>query len=212
MGTHTPNTSERCSLRHAKLLISETITEDRTAATRDLCSSWPAELMDRFLAVLALCVLSPLLAAIALAVLLGSGWPVLFKQSRVGLGGKAFRLIKFRTMRNARRVRQSRRVVIRALREPGRFLRKFKLDELPQLWNVVRGEMSLVGPGRKCQSLWIWTARSGDLCCRFVPGITDPASIAFRNEEELLGKAADPIALYESNMSAGQTGSESGLY
>ncbi len=200
MGTHTPNTSERCSLRHAKLLISETITEDRTAAKRDLCSSWPAELVDRFLAVLALCVLSPLLAAIALAVLLGSGWPVLFKQSRVGLRGKAFRLIKFRTMRKGKTgptitARGDSRIT-----RTGRFLRKFKLDELPQLWNVVRGEMSLVGPRPEVPEFVNMDSPVWRSVLQVRPGITDPASIAFRNEEEILGKAADPIALYESNI------------
>lgn len=162
--------------------------------------SWPRQLTDRFLAALALCIVSPLLAVVGLAVLFGTGWPVLFRQVRVGQKGKMFQLLKFRTMRSGKggpsiTARGDCRIT-----GVGRLLRKFKLDELPQLWNVVRGEMSLVGPRPEVPQFVdinnpVWRS-----VLQVRPGITDPASIAFRNEEEILAKAADPISFYESSV------------
>jgi lipopolysaccharide/colanic/teichoic acid biosynthesis glycosyltransferase len=116
-------------------------------------------LFDVVLAALGLVVLSPILALIALAIVIDSGWPVLYSQSRTGFEGQVFRIWKFRTMvRNA----EARRAELLALNEApypafkirndprltriGRFLRKSSADELPQLWNVLLGDMSLVGP------------------------------------------------------------------
>ncbi len=100
--------------------------------------------------------LLPLAALVALAVLIVMGPPVLFRQPRVGRGGVAFSVLKFRTMRPDRRRARSpvideRRTTHKSERDPrhtrlGRQLRRWSLDELPQLWNVVRGDMSLVGP------------------------------------------------------------------
>ena len=112
--------------------------------------------IDRLLGTLLLVAAAPLLAAIAVAVRLAMGSPVIFRQDRVGLGGSVFTMYKFRTMLPDRRVRSvpvafDRRVTHKSPNDPrltplGRFLRKWSLDELPQLWTVVRGEMSLVGP------------------------------------------------------------------
>ena len=116
-------------------------------------------LFDVVLAATGLVVLSPILALIALAIVLDAGWPVLYSQSRTGFEGQVFRIWKFRTMvRNA----EAKRAELLALNEApypafkirndprltriGRFLRKSSLDELPQLWNVLVGDMSLVGP------------------------------------------------------------------
>src|SRR5208283_2511334 len=82
----------------------------------------------------------------------------------------------------------------------GRFLRKFKLDELPQLWNVLRGEMSLVGPRPEVPQFVDMNDPVWRSVLHVRPGITDPASIAFRNEEEILAQAADPIAFYKSSI------------
>jgi lipopolysaccharide/colanic/teichoic acid biosynthesis glycosyltransferase len=171
--------------------------QEKAAAPR---RTWPGPLADRLLSALALCLLSPLLAVIALAVFSGSGWPVFFKQERVGRWGSSFELLKFRTMRTGKggpSITARGDVRVTAV---GRFLRKFKLDELPQLWNVVRGEMSLVGPRPEVPQFVdmnnpVWRA-----VLQVRPGITDPASIAFRNEEELLAKAADPISFYEKRV------------
>jgi lipopolysaccharide/colanic/teichoic acid biosynthesis glycosyltransferase len=110
--------------------------------------------LDRLLAALLLVLLSPLLAAISLWILFDDGWPVLLAQERVGKGGRRFHMLKFRTMvPNALElaglltddpygvVPDDPRIT-----KPGRFLRRTSLDELPQLWNVLVGEMSLVGP------------------------------------------------------------------
>jgi exopolysaccharide biosynthesis polyprenyl glycosylphosphotransferase len=104
--------------------------------------------LDLIIAVPALIVVAPLLAVIALLVRLDSGGPVFFRQTRLGLGGKPFNIVKFRTMsvmENGDTVRQVTRNDVRVTRF-GRFLRAFSLDELPQLLNVISGEMSIIGP------------------------------------------------------------------
>jgi lipopolysaccharide/colanic/teichoic acid biosynthesis glycosyltransferase len=161
---------------------------------------WLMQLSDRFLAAFALCLLSPLLAVIALAVVAGSGWPVLFQQERVGQRGRPFQLLKFRTMRTGKSGPSITARGDSRITGVGRFLRKFKLDELPQLWNVVRGEMSLVGPRPEVPRFVDMNNPVWRSVLQVRPGITDPASIAFRNEEELLAKAADPISFYETSV------------
>ncbi len=200
--THTRNTSERLSpsVMPGNLIMSATASESGRD-TKELSSgSWQMQLADRSLAALALCLLSPLLAAIALAVLLGSGWPVLFRQTRVGQEGKTFQLLKFRTMRSGKSGPSITARGDSRITDVGRFLRKFKLDELPQLWNVVRGEMSLVGPRPEVPQFVDMNDPVWRSVLHVRPGITDPASIAFRNEEEILAQAADPIAFYKSSI------------
>ena len=142
--------------------------------------------------------LSPLLAVVWMAVVLESGLPGLFRQRRMGRGGSEFTLYKFRTMtvqrgteRGSFDVGSSARVT-----RVGKILRKTKLDELPQLWNVMVGDMSLVGPRPEVRK---WVEAYPDRWAKvlaFRPGITDPASIEFRNEEELLAAAPDPETYY----------------
>jgi lipopolysaccharide/colanic/teichoic acid biosynthesis glycosyltransferase len=149
-----------------------------------------------------LVVLMPLLIAVWIFVVLESGLPGLFSQQRVGRGGCDFVLYKFRTMAVRRGTESgsfdagSSAHVTRV----GRILRKTKLDELPQLWNVLRGDMSLVGPRPEVRK-WVeaYPARwSKVLTLR--PGITDPASIVYRNEEEILAESADPEATYRAEI------------
>lgn len=145
---------------------------------------------------------SPLLAGVALAVRLSSPGPALFRQVRVGRGGKDFVLYKFRTMtirpgseRGGFDVGDTSRVT-----KIGRFLRATKLDELPQLWNVVRGDMSLVGPRPEVRE-WVEAYPERWAFVHSVrPGITDPASIAYRHEERLLAASADPKTLYRETI------------
>ncbi len=131
----------------------------RRAARGGLYLRLGKPLLDRVLAVIALLVLAPLLAVTAAVVAAEFGRPVIFRQQRVGRGGRPFAIYKFRTMQHDRRyggdgvfpAQQDRRLTHKSQDDPrhtalGRRLRKFSLDELPQLWNVVRGEMSLVGP------------------------------------------------------------------
>lgn len=148
-------------------------------------------------ATLALVVSSPVLLVAALAVRLSSTGPVLFRQERVGRGSQVFAILKLRTMRTgsvgaAVTVGQDPRIT-----RVGRWLRSTKLDELPQLWNVLRGDMSLVGPRPEVpQYVAMWPADARDIILSVRPGITDPASIEFRREAEDLAEAADPEQHY----------------
>ena len=102
---------------------------------------------DVVMSVTALCLLSPLLGAVALLVFLDDGAPVIFRQQRVGLGNELFVLYKFRTMHRETGNRAQNEIKAQArYTRTGRFLRALSLDELPQLWNVLRGDMSFVGP------------------------------------------------------------------
>jgi len=147
-----------------------------------------------------LLLVSPLLAGIATAIFLETGLPLVFRQKRVGRNGELFTLLKFRTMRVGSSgpsitVGGDSRVT-----RAGKVLRKFKLDELPQLWNVVRGDMSLVGPRPEVPEYVDASDPVWQAVLQVRPGITDPASIAFRNEEELLAKASDPFRFYKENL------------
>jgi len=142
----------------------------------------------------------PFLAAAALAVLFSSPGPILFRQRRVGRNGDVFNILKFRTMR----VAQDTTNAITIGRDPritrvGHFLRQSKIDELPQLVNVLRGDMSLVGPRPEVPhyvELYPDDLRHKILSVR--PGITDRASIKYRNEAELLVRQPDPDGYYRS--------------
>lgn len=150
------------------------------------------------IALACLAVLSPLMALIAAVLRLGGSGSVIFAQDRVGLGGAVFRLLKFRTMRpdpDAERHGFEPGHTARVTRF-GRVLRRWKLDELPQLWNVVRGEMSLVGPRPEIPRLVaLYTPEQREVL-RVRPGITDPASVRFRDEENLLAAQRDPARYY----------------
>ena len=134
-------------------------------------------IFDVILAALGLIVLAPLIAVLWLLCLLDTGSP-LFIQERVGFEQKPFRLVKFRTMRPDTVSVATHLVNARAVTPLGRFLRRYKLDELPQLWNVLKGEMSLVGP-RPCLpnqlELIQERAKRGVFAAR--PGITGLAQI-----------------------------------
>jgi lipopolysaccharide/colanic/teichoic acid biosynthesis glycosyltransferase len=139
----------------------------------------------------------PLLVLLAVAIRLDSKGPVLFRQERVGLRGKTFRIHKFRSMKvnhsgGLFSVKGESRVT-----RVGRFLRSSKLDELPQIFDVLLGRMSLVGP-RPELPLYVnmWPAQRREVILSVRPGITDPASIAFRNEADELAEAEDPERHY----------------
>ena len=153
--------------------------------------------MDVILSLAGLALLWPLGLAVALAIRLDSPGPVFFRQERVGLHGRTFRIHKFRTMRVA-----NAGVLITSADDDritpvGAFLRRTKLDELPQLIDVLRGDMSVVGPRPEVPryvAMWGDDARAEILSVR--PGISDPAAIAFRNEQDVLAAADDPERHY----------------
>ena len=145
-----------------------------------------------------LLVLSPVLLLVALWVKLDSKGPIFYRQVRVGLHNKNFRIFKFRSMRVGA---DKGSLVTIGGRDPrvtrsGYFIRKYKLDELPQLINVLMGDMSLVGPRPEVRHyVDYWTAEQMHVL-DVRPGITDPASIKFRNENELMEQASNPEDYY----------------
>ncbi len=153
---------------------------------------------DLTVAAIALVVLSPLLVVIAAAVVLDSGLPLLFRQRRVGRDGEPFMILKFRTMRTDAESRGGPLTVGRddRITRIGRVLRAWKLDELPQFWNVLVGEMSLVGSRPEVPKYVALYTPEQRRVLAYRPGITDPASIAYRNESELLASVEDPEAYY----------------
>lgn len=143
-------------------------------------------------------VLSPLLLAIAAVIKLDDGGPVFYRGVRIGRGEAPFRIFKFRTMVvNADRIGgPSTSDDDPRITRPGSWLRRWKLDELPQVLNVIRGEMSFVGPRPEVpQEVALYDADERALLS-VRPGITDWASIRFRNEGAMLRGAADPHETY----------------
>lgn len=147
---------------------------------------------------LGLLLLSPLFLVLAIWIKLDSKGPVFYRQVRVGKDNKDFRIFKFRSMRVGS---DKGSLVTVGGRDPritrsGYFIRKFKLDEFPQLINVLIGDMSLVGPRPEVRHyVDYWTPEQMHVL-DVRPGITDPASVKFRNENELLGQAEDPEKYY----------------
>ena len=137
-------------------------------------------------AALGLLFLLPLLTVIALLVKCGDGGPVFYAQLRVGKGFRPFRLLKFRSMVvDADKHGLLTAPCDRRLTRPGRLLRKHKLDELPQLWNVLTGDMQLVGVRPEVEPYVAMFREQYTLLLSEPPGITDPASLAYRGEENL---------------------------
>jgi lipopolysaccharide/colanic/teichoic acid biosynthesis glycosyltransferase len=159
-------------------------------------------LFDFVFAVVGLVILSPLLLLIAALVKFYDGGPVFFIQERIGWRGRPFRMWKFRTMRT-----EPSGVELTVGADPritpvGRWLRRFKVDEFPQLWNVARGEMSLVGPRPEVARFVEAYTPAQRAVLELRPGITDPASFAFFDESELLGRVADPERFYRDQLMA----------
>ncbi|WP_156252043.1 GNAT family N-acetyltransferase [Pseudactinotalea terrae] len=154
---------------------------------------------DVLVSVLALVALSPILVAISVVVAATSPGGSIFRQQRVGRHGVHFDILKFRTMQH-QRFGESQLTIGRDPRitRVGAFLRSTKLDELPQLINVVRGEMSLVGPRPEVpQYVALWPEAARGIILSVRPGITDPASIELRAESAILADQDDPAAYYE---------------
>jgi len=152
-------------------------------------------LVGRVAAALTLIVLSPVLVAIAIAIWLDDKGPVLFEQVRVGRGGKHFIMYKLRSMRTQPGLPLTCSGDPRVTRV-GRLLRKCKLDELPQFWNILRGEMAWIGPRPEVPEFVDMTDPLWQQVLQFRPGLADAASFAFRNEEQLLAAAVDPKDYY----------------
>ncbi len=146
-----------------------------------------------------LMLLSPVMLVLTVAVRLSSPGPALFIQDRVGRQGRLFRCAKFRTMRVGTDVEGSVTTAADTRITPvGRFLRRWKLDELPQLWNVLTGRMSFVGPRPDVPGYADRLHGDDRRVLDLRPGITGPATLLFREEERLLALARDPQAFNDA--------------
>lgn len=160
-------------------------------------------LFDLTFSVLGLVILSPLLLIISLCVLFRSGRPVIFQQKRWGRDWKEITLYKFRTMNFQRgedgvgcSPKDDKRIT-----RVGRYLRKYKLDELPQLFNVLKGDMSIVGPRPELPKFVEYYSDIYKEILKIKPGITDLASIKFRDESSLLDSdSVDVEKIYLTNI------------
>jgi lipopolysaccharide/colanic/teichoic acid biosynthesis glycosyltransferase len=162
----------------------------------------PKRLIDLLITVPGLAAVAPVMIVAALMVKFGDGGPVFFRQTRVGRGGRPFAIWKFRTFVCAA---EAAGLPITIGSDPritrtGQYLRRYKIDELPQLFNVLAGDMSLVGPRPEVPCIVATYGPEQRKVLEYLPGITDPASIEYRNEAELLGRSSDPRREYLENI------------
>jgi lipopolysaccharide/colanic/teichoic acid biosynthesis glycosyltransferase len=156
---------------------------------RDLLKRWA----DFALAIVVAVFTLPLLLTSSIAILLGDGYPIFFFQTRIGQHGRHFRIAKFRTMSvgapgTTITVSNDRRITT-----VGRYLRRWKLDEIPQFWNVLRGDMSFVGPRPDVPGYYDKLKGEDRIVLRLRPGITGAATILYHDEERLLSAQDDPV-------------------
>ena len=153
-------------------------------------------IFDILFSFLGLILLFPVFAIIAILIKLFSPGPVFFQQERIGRFGEKFKILKFRSMRtnhngNSISIKGESRIT-----PIGAILRKYKLDELPELWNVLRGDMSFVGPRPDVPEYAFRLSEEERLILNLRPGITGPASLKYANEEEILSMVPDPVMYY----------------
>lgn len=154
---------------------------------------WTKWLFDRLMSLVGMIILTPVLLIVAFLIRVKMpGGPVLFKQERVGKDGELFTMVKFRSM-SVSHGGSSVSVAGESRITPlGAKLRKYKLDELPELWNVLVGDMSFVGPRPDVPGYADKLVGEDRVILKLRPGITGPASLKYRNEEELLAGVDDP--------------------
>ena len=155
-------------------------------------------LTDIVFSLLGLLILSPLLVVLGIWIAADSKGGIFYRQTRVGKDDKDFTLLKFRSMYVGSDINGLITIGDNDARitSSGRFLRRYKLDELPQLINVLRGDMSLVGPRPEVRKYVDLYTEEQKQVLSVRPGITDPASIKYRNESELLANSDDPNEYY----------------
>jgi len=156
-------------------------------------------IFDIFFSSLGLIFFSPLLILVAILIKLDSSGPILFRQKRVGKNGKIFRIYKFRTMKkNAEEkgIHFTTPNTDPRITKIGRILRKYNIDEFPQLINVLKGEMSMVGPRAEVPEMVALYLEAQKKVLSVKPGITDYASLEFRKEGEIMSSAPDLYQTY----------------
>ena len=157
-------------------------------------------IFDLIFVVPGILVVSPALIIIVIIIKIDSDGPVIFKQKRVGLNGEMFNILKFRTMiQNAESIGEKLTIANDSrITKSGHWLRKYKLDELPQLLNVLMGSMSLVGPRPDTpEHVEFYTDQQKQIILSVLPGMTDTAAVEFRDEEEILAKSTDSVKDYK---------------
>ena len=180
----------------ARARMAEQCLNGETATTPQIRAGIPRP-VEAFVALVALALAAPVVALSALLVVVTSGRPVFFRQQRVGRRGRTFTLYKLRTMREAAGGAQVTAAGDARVTRVGRVLRATKLDELPSLWNVFRGEMSLVGPRPEVPRYVDARSAVWRLVLETRPGLTDPVTLRLRNEEALLAEVGgDPERFY----------------
>lgn len=167
--------------------------------TRPKASEIGRLIFDRLAAGVGLIVLAPLLIAVVATLAASNGLPIFFQQTRVGRFGRHFTLLKFRTMRlepglEITSLGDSRITPL------GRVLRRYKLDELPQLWNVWKGEMSLIGPRPEVPAYVDIAEPRRRSVLEVPPGITDLAGLLYRDEERILARSKNPEDYYRQHV------------
>ena len=155
-------------------------------------------LFDIVFSTMALILLGPIILLICVLILIKDGAPAFFRQQRIGKDGKPFMLVKFRTMRKD--AERMGRISI-GERDPrvtdiGYWLRQRKLDELPQLWNILKGEMSIIGPRPEVAEYVALYDDRQRAVLKVRPGLSDPASLAYFDESSILADAEDPHRAY----------------
>ena len=141
--------------------------------------------------------LTPLFLIVALLIKFTDESTILFSQKRVGMGGVKFTIYKFRTMRSSTEGPLVTAATDKRITRIGRMLRKAKLDELPELWNILRGEMSFVGPRPEVPELVDLSDPLWQEILKARPGLTDPVTLRLRNEESLMAAVADKELFYK---------------
>ena len=157
-------------------------------------------LVDIVCAYAGLLCLLPVFVAISLAILWDDGRPIFFGQTRVGRNGRPFAIWKFRTMRVGVQGSAITAAGDRRITRVGDWLRALKLDELPQLFNVMKGDMSLIGPRPEVPEYVQLGSPMWQAVLQVRPGITDLATLIHRNEEQILGAFEDPNAAYRDSV------------
>lgn len=157
---------------------------------------------DLLISFLGILLLSPVLVIVSLLIIIDSKLPVFYRQSRVGKHNRDFKVLKFRTMQVNKENNSFLTSSINGnqITRIGYFLRKSKVDEIPQLFNVLKGEMSLVGPRPELRKYVNMYNEEQKEILEMTPGITDYATIKFMNEEELLSKSGNPEHLYTTKI------------
>ncbi len=178
--------------------MEEIVAEGAGLALEIMINSKPKRIFDFFLALIGLIILLPFFTLIILLILITSGFPIFYTQKRVGRGNIEFDLLKFRTMKNNA---EKAGLLTVGGRDPritgiGYYLRKYKIDELPQLVNVLLGDMSLVGPRPEVRKYVDMYNEEQKKVLLVKPGITDLASLEYFSENDLLAKSSEPEQTY----------------